>query len=251
MGRLETQMKKYHIINRLLFVQNNMNSLLWLYWIRDSSDKTDNDARSTNRFVLVCTSPSQSDIFGEYFVVVLSFFKLCEIVNCSLFILIGVMIKISKYDQQLSRREFLKFLVGRRCSIITTNNNRELGTWNMRKIFFIFLQLVLFGSPPVRSKAVLQVTKSNFPLQSLTHFMTFYMMTTSRIMATLICWWGFPRMSPNLLRCSRSWSSFWQKPVQVSTEQPGLKFVGFIRFSIFPISLFIIEPCVKTEKNIS
>ena len=166
------------------------------------------------------------------------------------------MIKISKYDQQLSRRKFLlvwfkfKFLVGRRCLTITTNNNQELGTWNMRKTFFIFLQLVLYGSPPVLSKAVLQVTKSNFPLQSLTHFMTFYMMTTSRIMATLSCWWGFPQMSPNLLRCSRSWSSFWQKQVQVFTEQPGWKFVGFKRFSSFPIGWFIINHMYNSKINI-
>ena len=63
-------------------------------------------------------------------------------------------------------------LVGRCCPTITTINSQELGTWKMRKIFFIFLQLVLFGSPPVYSRAVLQVTKSSFPLQSLTHFMT-------------------------------------------------------------------------------
>ena len=77
---LDTQMKKYNLMNRLLFVQNKINPLLWLYLIRDSSDKADNDARSTNNFVLVCASPSQSDIFGEYFVVVLSIFKLCEFV---------------------------------------------------------------------------------------------------------------------------------------------------------------------------
>ena len=157
------------------------------------------------------------------------------------------MIIISKDDQPLSRREFLIFLVGRRYPIITTSNNQELGKRNMRKIFLIFLQLILFGSPPVLSRAVLQVTKSNFPLQSLTHFMTFYMMTTSRIMATLSYSWGSPQMSPNLLKCSRSWSSFWQKQVQVSTEQPGCriyKVVGFIKFSIFPLGLLKIEPCV-------
>ena len=42
--------------------------------------QTDNDARSPNRFVLVCTAPSQSDIFGKYFVVVLSLLNLCELV---------------------------------------------------------------------------------------------------------------------------------------------------------------------------
>ena len=98
---LDTQMKKYNLMNRLLFVQNKINPLLWLYLIRDSSDKADNDARSTNNFVLVCASPSQSDIFGEYFVESFEFLQVVWTCNSSLqveiiFISIGVMINISK-----------------------------------------------------------------------------------------------------------------------------------------------------------
>ena len=146
--------------------------------------------------------------------------------------------------ESIGNSEFTKYSVRWCCPIITTSNNQELEKWNMREFFFIFLQLIVFGSSPVISKAVLQVTSTTIVPFSDTHSLYGLYKTTSRIMATLSYSWESPLTSLNLLRSSRSWSSFWQKQAQVSTEQPGWKFVGLIRVSIFPIVWLIIEPCV-------
>ena len=128
--------------------------------------------------------------------------------------------------ESIGNSEFTKYSVRWCCPIITTSNNQELEKWNMREFFFIFLQLIVFGSSPVISKAVLQVTSTTIVPFSDTHSLYDLYKTTSRIMATLSYSWESPLTSLNLLRSSRSWSSFWQKPVQVSTEQPGRKFLN-------------------------